>query len=152
MPLLNSTYYIAQAYGCGTYSQSAYSRCAQESTPSTGGNQNPQSTDSNQSLQTQGGSSSVGQSTATDQAQLQQTATPEQLKDFLEPSQTMGQPSEVTTSSNPLSTVGFDMILLVSFLIALLLASILWLVKRRRREHQEQFNDTTHYPPSTPIT
>ncbi len=150
MPLLNSIYYIAQAYGCGAYSQSSYSQCAQESPPTTSNNQNPQSTGNNQKLQIQSGSSSVSQSAPTDQAQLQQTATPEQSREFFEPSQTIGQPSTVDATSNPIARVGFDSILLLSFISALIIAIILWLLRRRRRGRPQQFNDTTHYPPSQP--
>lgn len=141
MNLLYSHFFIAQAYGCGTYGQATYNQCETDQSQST---QNPQ---------TGGAGGNAGtnqQSQPTDQSQLQETATPEQSGDYLEPTEVIGQPSGPTTETGPMSGIGFDFILLWSFIVALLIALIIFLLKRRRKHNndQDQFDGPTVFPQS----
>jgi hypothetical protein len=145
MKLLHPTFYFAQAYGCGTYGQSAYNQCATD----TQGGQNPQGTSGSTQGSGQTSTSVQGdQSTPTDQSQLQQTATPEQSKDFLGPSQT-SQPSGPVEETGPMAGIGFDVILFIAFIVALLIALAIYLFRRlKRRNDTDSFNDTTTFPPA----
>lgn len=148
MRLLHQTFYFAQAYGCGVYGQSAYNQCA---TDSTQGGQSPQNTGGSTGKpgnSVQGGQ--TDQSTTTDQSQLQQTATPDQSGDFLSPSQTTGQPSGPVEETGPMAGIGFDVILFIAFIVALLIALAIYLFRRlRRRNDTDSFNDTTTFPPAS---
>ncbi len=138
MALLNSSFYIAQTYGCGVNGQSVYSQCA--------GVPSPQGSSTAQNIQdTPGSSTAATQSNPSAQSQLQQTATFEQSKDFLGPS---GAVSTTQQGGEPSATsVGLGPILLFCLIFVVFIAVVVLLVRHLRRTSS---NSTASSPPAPP--
>lgn len=133
---------LAQAYSCDAYGAGGYGECVEEPTPSPSSN--------NSTSQSSQGSTSTQ---STDQAQTDETKTEDSTGSTSQeprPTQpsTLPQTSTGTTQAGEVGVPGYEFILLWSFVIAFVIALVIFLWRRHRRRQYSQFNgNDTFYPP-----